>query len=84
MFPSTQDFVQLITIVLRTSQAYNLDFKILSAKEIHTFIGGYPGNNHRIPNCCNAMRQLMIAGDEIIGLPNDGANFTIKYKLPRF
>jgi hypothetical protein len=84
MFPSTEDFKEIITIVLRTAQAYETDFKILSAKEIHSFIGGYPGTNHRIPNCCNAMRQIMIAGDENIGSPQDGANFMIKYKLPRF
>lgn len=86
MFPSTEDFKKIITIVLRTTQAYNPDevLRILSAKEIHSFIGGYPGANHRIPNCCNAMRQLMIDGDEIIESPQDGANFMIKYKLPRF
>ena len=84
MFPSTLDFENLITFILRTSQAYSLPFKILTARELHTFVGGYPGTNHRIPNCCNAMRNLMVNEDEIIGNPNDGANFTIKYKLSRF
>lgn len=84
MFPSTEDFSQLITIILRTSQVYNESFKILTAKHVHTFIGGYPGINHRIPNCCRGMRSLMIEGDEIKGNPNDGANFTIKYKIPRY
>lgn len=84
MYPSTEDFKDIINIALRVSQAYEKNFRIITAKEIHSFIGGYPGVNHRIPNCCNAMRKLMIAGDEIIGSPQDGANFMIKYKLPRF
>lgn len=84
MFPSTEDFEQIIKIILRTSQAYGEFSKTLRAGDIHQFIGGYPSNNHRIPNCCRAMRHLMTIDDEIIGNQNDGANFTIEYKLPKF
>ena len=84
MYPSTEDFEQIINIILRTSQAYNNEFKLLCAKDLHTFVGGYPGKNHRIPNCCSATRNLMLAGDEKTETENNGANFTIRYKLPRY
>jgi hypothetical protein len=48
-------------------------------------VGGYPGNNHRMPVCCAAMRAEMRAGDNIVRAPpsGDGANVVIEYRLPR-
>ena len=58
---------------------------VINSGELHRRIGGYPSRNHRIPSCCAAMRSIMQEGDIILEntLRNDGASFSIEYKLPR-
>jgi 5-methylcytosine-specific restriction protein A len=58
---------------------------IVKAGNLHRCVGGYPGYGNRMPVCCAAMRSLMKNGDEILQSPpkGDGANFVIRYKLPR-
>ncbi|GHV63075.1 hypothetical protein AGMMS49587_11910 [Spirochaetia bacterium] len=57
----------------------------VNAGELHRRVGGYPGQNHRMPACCSAMRAKMRDTDQIIQTPpeGDGANLTIEYRLPR-
>ncbi len=61
----------------------NLQYIEINSGELHRKIGGYPGKNHRMPVCCDAMRKMMREGDEIITQPpkGNGASLTIKYKL---
>ena len=52
---------------------------------LHEVVGGYPGSNHRMRNCCRVMRSDMTEGDVEIDAPpkGDGATVVIRYNLPR-
>jgi 5-methylcytosine-specific restriction protein A len=58
---------------------------VINSGELHRLVGGYPGNNHRMPMCCSVMRAEMRVGDAIINQPpkGNGASLSIKYTLPR-
>ena len=55
--------------------------------ELHSRVGGYPGRDHRMPNCCEVMKAQSASdvGDVIVEQPpsGQGATLTIKYRLPR-
>lgn len=68
----------------------NINNKILNIKgkyidlvsgNIHRELGGYPGKNHSMPNCCNAMRSLMIDGDIVLCSPRKGNGATLKVRF---
>jgi 5-methylcytosine-specific restriction protein A len=58
---------------------------VVRSGDLHRMVGGYPGNNHRMPVCCAAMRAEMREGDHIVRAPprGNGANVYIEYRLPR-
>lgn len=53
--------------------------------DLHTEVGGYPGQDHRMPVCCTVMRREMQNGDEVIKEPPSGygASLIIRYTVPR-
>ena len=53
--------------------------------DLHEEVGGYPGSNHRMRNCCSVMRSEMTEGDVEVDAPpkGDGASVVIRYTLPR-
>jgi 5-methylcytosine-specific restriction protein A len=53
--------------------------------DLHREVGGYPGPNHAMPNCCSVLRQEMRGGDEVISEPpkGKGASLKIRYRIPR-
>jgi hypothetical protein len=59
----------------------------INAGELHRRVGDYPGPNHRMPSCCQVMRQNFIPeyGDAILEEPpgGQGASLTIRYVVPR-
>ena len=57
----------------------------VNAGNLHRRVSGYPGNDHRMPQCCEAMRRETGATDELISEPlsGQGASLTIRYRLPR-
>ncbi|WP_417307428.1 ion transporter [Devosia sp.] len=57
----------------------------INAGELHRAVGGYPGENHRMPACCIALRTAMRAGDTPVHSPpaGEGPSLTIRYMLPR-
>ena len=89
---STSNMVLLIGVVLAAltealSAGEELGFSAveLTAGNLHRRVGGYPGNDHRMPVCCEVMRKAMGTNDEILSAPprGDGATLTIRYRLPR-
>lgn len=38
---------------------------------VHRKLGGYPGTNHQMPSCCDAMYEEKRAGDMIISAPKE-------------
>ncbi len=59
---------------------------VVRADDLHRGVGGYPGDDHRMPLCCNVMHAEMVVGvDEVLSAPpsGQGASVAIKYVLPR-
>ena len=52
----------------------------LVSGDIHRELGGYPDPNHRMPSCCNAMRNLMSNDDEVLYSPKKGNGATLKIR----
>ena len=83
--PAMSDFQkELAALFLRTLEEGKSSVTVNSG-ELHRSLGGYPGTNHRMPVCCDAMYQEMRAGDQILSAPpkGKGASLTIQYLLPR-
>lgn len=55
------------------------------AGDLHRSMGDYPGPNHRMPSCCDAMYECMETskGDMIVEKPDKGrgAKLKIRYYL---
>lgn len=83
--PNTAVFKALIQKILKKAQDQGLPFIDLNAGDLHREAGGGSGKEGRVPICCNAMRNAMIPGDEILFEPPKGSGTSVKirYKLPR-
>lgn len=57
----------------------------ITSGEVHRNVGGYPGKNHRMPSCCEVMKSMRTANDEIVNEPpkGNGATLTIRYIIER-
>ncbi len=78
---------QLRDLLIDAERARKPYLEVVSA-DLHREVGGYPpakGESHRMPVCCDVMRDLMSAGDMVIAEPSfgKGATLKIRYKLPR-
>jgi len=81
--PTTDDFKNTLKEIIDIAKILKLTGIIVRSGNLHRIVGGYPAKNHRMRMCCNAMRQLMETGDEIVTEPpcGDGANFEVLYRL---
>jgi len=71
------DFKELILRKIRNMYG---EYVELVSGDIHREIGGYPGSNHRMHSCCNAMRDLMYNDDEVLYSPKKGNGATLKIR----
>jgi len=71
------DFKGLILEKLENMEDRYID---LVSGDIHRELGGYPGPDHRMPSCCNAMRELMKNDDEVLYSPKKGNGATLKIR----
>jgi hypothetical protein len=57
----------------------------VTSGDLHRGVGGYPGPNHRMPVCCQVMRERMGKDDVVVRQPpsGQGATLTIRYQLGR-
>ncbi len=62
-----------------------MKFVEVRSGDVHRELGGYPGPNHRMPDCCQVMRRLMTGTDSILEAPpkGNGATLVVRYALPR-
>jgi 5-methylcytosine-specific restriction protein A len=83
--PVIGEFEAEIRRRLAEAQAHGESFVDILSGDVHREMGGYPGEDHRMPSCCAAMRTLMGPRDEIISQPRkgNGATVRIRYALPR-
>jgi hypothetical protein len=84
--PTAEDFKQELFRMMAEAHNAGNDFVEINAGELHKRVGGYPGRNHRMPNCCQVMKtQLALDyGDTIVDEPpsGQGPTLTIRYRLP--
>jgi hypothetical protein len=85
--PTTEDFkLELVRIIYEATQRGDRTVDV-TAGELHRRVGEYPGANHRMPVCCEVMRNALIPdyGDSILEEPpsGQGASFKARYVLPR-
>ena len=83
--PKSNEFREALLAIFAEAITGGDSFLELKANDLHRRVGGYPGPQSRMPVCCGVMRKEMQAGDTIIEEPpsGQGANFTIRYSLPR-
>lgn len=83
--PSTSDFESALQSLLATAQKEGKPYLDVVSGDLHRTVGGYPGAQHRMPSCCEVMRNAMKPGDEVLDSPRKGkgATLMIRYYLPR-
>lgn len=83
--PKSDDFKNELRSELESAENKVKTYLDVKSGDLHRKVGGYPGPHHRMPVCCNVMRQMMNEGDEILEQPpkGNGANLVIRYHLPR-
>lgn len=79
------DFVKALESLLEQGQACGFVAVEVNAGNLHRRLGGYPGYDHRMPVCCDVMRQAMLTGDVVVteSTRDGAASLTIRYRLPR-
>ena len=84
--PKAVDFRAELRRQLAIAQSQKLPQVDINAGELHRDVGGYPGPDNRMPNCCQVMKGERKSGDTIVAgkqLKSAGASLTIRYLLPR-
>ena len=80
---STDHFRQ--ELLAQMGRAFTQGFAdvLINSGELHRAAGGYPGSEHGIPFCCDAMHDEMKFGDILLVKRENGAGMTVRYYLPR-
>ena len=83
--PTKDDFREELRARLRRATARGAKEIVINAGELHRALGGYPGQGHQMPSCCDAMHEAQRGTDEELASPPSGrgASLTIRYGLPR-
>jgi hypothetical protein len=83
--PTKNDFINAIQELKIQSRTKGFRYIEILSSDLHRKLGHYPGPNHRMPSCCEAMYDLMEEhkGDLIVTKPPNGrgANLKIRYYL---
>lgn len=85
MSPKADDFHSELDRLLKAGSEHGFSAVDLTAGALHRRIGDYPGADHRMPVCCDVMRQAMRETDTVVEEPKKGAgaSLMIRYSLPR-
>ena len=82
--PTRKDFQNALDELFREGSGKSARYIDIRAGNLHRKVGGYPGN-HRMPTCCDVMRENIQPRDNILHEPpkGKGASLEIRYSLPR-
>lgn len=85
MTATRADFEQALASIFRDAEGRAADSVEVRASDLHRAVGGYPGRDHRMPVCCDAMRRTMTPTDLLLTAPpkGHGASLRIRYDIPR-
>ena len=83
MIPTADDFRKKLNEIIEETKTKNLPYIDVWSKDLHRQVGGYPGSNHRMPVCCDVVKEEKTDGDLILKEPPSGmgANVLIRYFL---
>lgn len=83
--PTKEKFRSALRAQLREAELRGDSYHEVNSGQLHRDLGGYPGPNHQMPSCCDALYDEQRTGDTIIARPpkGKGASLTVRYKLPR-
>jgi 5-methylcytosine-specific restriction protein A len=85
ILPTKGQFRKEIRAQLRDAELGGIASIEINSGQLHRKLGGYPGENHQMRPCCEAMYDEKEAGDAVLSAPKKGhgASVTIRYGLPR-
>ena len=85
MTQTSDQFCQSLEELLSRASSLGFVAVDINSGQLHRRVGGYPGQDHRMPACCEVMYKHMQPGDEIVSQPESGkgASVVVRYKLPR-
>jgi 5-methylcytosine-specific restriction protein A len=63
MMPTAADFRVTLRARMQGAEHASKTTVEINSGQLHREVGGYPGQNHRMPMCCAMMRSEMSAGD---------------------
>jgi hypothetical protein len=72
----------LLAQMARASIGGRIDL-LINSGELYRALGGYPGSDHGMPSCCDAMQAEMKLGDTMLLDRTSGVGMTVRYLLPR-
>jgi hypothetical protein len=83
--PEAQDFRTALQKRFVQAQKYAYPHIDVQSADLHREVGHYPGSDHRMPICCDVMRQAMRDADKVLqeSPSGQGASLLIRYMLPR-
>lgn len=85
MSQSKEEFSGELHSLLKKAEECGFVAVDVNAGNLHRRVGGYPGNDHRMPLCCEAIYSEMGSSDKIVEKPDSGkgASVTVRFALPR-
>ena len=88
MTPKTRDFESALSKQLKNAESQKRKFIDVISRKLYQTVGGYPpakGETHRMPACCNAMRNMKKPTDVVLYTTPSGQStkLKIRYYLPR-
>lgn len=85
MAQNSEQFREALRDLLAKAESFSFVAVDINSGQLHRKVGGYPGQSHRMPVCCEVMYNHMKPGDEIVSQPESGkgASVVVRYKLPR-
>lgn len=78
--PTHVDFQKELENIFMKARQEGKESVVVTSKEVHSVIIGYPSNNHRMATCCHVMTAMMKSMDEIVEQPPKGKGATLKVK----
>jgi len=84
--PTSTDFQTELSNIIQAAEKSGAPYVDVKAGDLHRRVGDYPDpRKHRMPICCNVMRQNMKPNDTIRYAPpkGDGPRLEIRYRFPR-
>lgn len=85
MPPKAEDFQIALDKTFKGAEHGKKKYVDVLSRDLHRKVGGYPGQDHRMPTCCSVMKSNIQQNDVILEQPpkGKGASLLIRYRIPR-